>query len=96
MKKTESNPIDRLVETAADIAMKAAAEYARVNGLKYETEAMVACLRAHLKAGWKAALYDAKQALDAGMPQVAEATFKASMAQIGIEAAREAGFPEKK
>jgi len=82
--------MDELIKVAADEAMKAAAEYIRKNNLRYEIDAMVACIRSHMQANLKSALHDAKEAFDANMPKVAEATFIASMRLAGIEAAKEA------
>ena len=38
-------------------------------------------------------LRDAKEAVDAGLPDYGELTYKATIALAGIEAAKEAGFP---
>jgi hypothetical protein len=81
---------------AADVAMRAAAEYVRVNNLKVlDWDAATACLRQWCKIKLREALADAKAAIDCGMDQVAEATFKATMAQAGIEAAKEFAWPKE-
>jgi hypothetical protein len=82
-----------LADVAVTIATRAAAEYLRVHCLKADPEALAECLKSWCKIQLPRALADAKDALDARMPQVAEATFAASMVQAGIEAAKEAGFP---
>jgi hypothetical protein len=85
--------IDSLGSIAAEVAMRAAAEYVRAHNLKVLDYAAAAeCLRSYCKVYLPIALKDAKDALDCGMSQVAEMTFKATMAQAGIEAAKEYGF----
>lgn len=82
--------IDDLGTLAAEVAMRSAAEYVRVNNLRvHDYDAAAECIRAHCKARLSDALRDAKEALDCGMMQVAQATFKATMALAGIEAAKE-------
>lgn len=86
--------VDRLGTIAADVAMRAAAEYIRINNLKVlDYDAATECLRSYCKSRLPMALKDAKDALDCGMGQVAEATFKATMAMAGIEAAKEFAWP---
>ena len=86
--------IDRLGNIAAETAMRAAAEYIRQNNLKVlDYDAATECLRSWCKIKLPQAMADAKQAIDAGMGRVAEATFLASMAQAGIEAAKEFAWP---
>jgi hypothetical protein len=82
-----------LVEAACQVAMRAAASYLQAHNLRADDSALAACLRSHCKIALPAALHDAKEALDCGMGQAAEATFRASMALAGIEAAKEAGQP---
>jgi hypothetical protein len=86
--------IDSLGTIAANVAMKAAAEYIRANNLKVlDYEAATECLKSYCKTRLPIALQEAKEALDCGMTQVAEMTFKATMAQAGIEAAKEFAWP---
>lgn len=96
LRRTRANPDPqaRLVDAAAQIAMRAAAEYLRRHNLEADPAALAATLRAWLKIKLPEGLRDARQALEAGMGKVAEQTFAASMAQAGIEAAKEAGFPK--
>lgn len=96
LRRTRANPDPqaRLVDAGAQIAMRAAAEYLRRHDLGADPAALTATLRAWLKIKLPEAMRDARQALEAGMGKVAEQTFAASMAQAGIEAAKEAGFPK--
>lgn len=89
--KTEH--IDQLANVASIIVAKGAQEYLRVHNLKANPESLAACCKSWLKIQLPIALRDAKEAIDCGMTQVAEATFKASLIQAGIEAAKEAGIP---
>jgi len=85
--------VDALGDAAVRIASRAAWMYIRQHDLTATTEALSSCLTSWCKIKLPEALRDAKAALDAHMPQAAEATFQATMALAGIEAAREAGFP---
>ena len=84
---------NKLGQAAADTAMRAAVSYIKHHNLKADVDALLSCVRAHMKALLGEALFDAKAAIDAHMPQVAETTFLATMAKAGIEAAKEAGQP---
>jgi len=90
------NPPSNLGETAVAIAAEAARIYLDRHNLAATPEALSATLRSWVKSNLAEALRDAKDALDANMLQAAEITFKASMVQAGIEAAKEAGFPREK
>ena len=86
--------LDTLAKTAANIAMNAAAKYIRHHNLKVvDYNVACDCLKGWIKLSLPQALEDAKAALDANMSQIAQTTFRASMAQAGIEAAKEFGFP---
>lgn len=86
--------IDSLGTIAAEVAMRAAAEYIRTNRLTVlDYEAATACIRSWCKIKLPEALKAAKDALDCRMDAVAEMTFKAIMAEAGIEAAKEFGWP---
>ncbi|MBC8868618.1 MAG: hypothetical protein H8E44_04340 [Planctomycetes bacterium] len=86
--------VDQLGTIAAKVAMRAAAEYVRVNDLKVlDYEAATACLKTWCKIKLPQALADAKAAIECNMHQIAEATFKATMAEAGIEAAKEFAWP---
>lgn len=76
-----------LATVYAQVMMKAAVVYCEQHGIKIDAEHLSQCLKAH-KETIRGALKDAKDALDANMPQVAETTFRASAAQAGIAAAQ--------
>lgn len=88
------NATDELGTIGAKAAMRAAAAYLLVHELEADVDALIGCLRSWCRIKLPQALRDAKEAIDAGMGRVAEATFCATMAAAGIEAAREAGFPK--
>ncbi len=83
--------LEVLANEGANAAMLAAVQYIRQNSLKYDADALVACLRSHCKASLPAALHDFRDAADCHMDQIAISTFRATMAFAGIEAAKEAG-----
>jgi hypothetical protein len=86
-----NNTIQNLGETAAKTAMVAAAEYLRVHKLVCKDYAAAAeCIKSHIKMRLDQAM---KDALECGMDAIAAATFTASMAEAGIEAAKEFGWP---
>lgn len=84
---------DGLGKVAAEVAMGAAILYLKQHNLDADTGALAECLRTWCRIKLPEALRDAKEAIAAHMPQAAEATFRATMALAGIEAAKEAGFP---
>ena len=84
---------ERLADVAAQVAGRAAYVYMDKHGLKAEPSALAECLKAMVKFRLPEALRDAKEALDCHMVKAAEATFAATMAEAGIDAAKEAGFP---
>ena len=86
--------LDRACEGMATIALevgaRAALAYFRQHSpAHYEDPRLAEVLRRHLKATMPQALEDAKEAFACGMDRVAEATFRASMGQAGIAAAKE-------
>ena len=85
--------VDTLGQIAVETATRAALEFLRAHDQEADNAALAECLRSWCKAKLPGALHDAREAIEAGIGQVAEATFRASMAQAGIEAAKEAGFP---
>jgi hypothetical protein len=87
------NSVDSLGTLGANVAMKSAANYLHANKMTADVDALLECLRSWCKVQLPVALADAKEAADCGMNQIATATFSASMALAGIEAAKEAGFP---
>lgn len=89
-----SNPgMDKLADAAVMIAAQGARQYLDVHRLKADPAALTACLKSWVKAKFPEALNDAKAAISAGMAQMAEATFAATMKLAGIEAAKEAARP---
>lgn len=83
-----------LGDAAFEIATRGAWAYLRQHGLQASPDALLACLKSWCRIKLPEALRDAKAALDAHMPQVAEQTFALTMMSVGIEAAKEAGFPD--
>jgi hypothetical protein len=79
--------IMELATKYADTMMRSAISYCNARHLRIEPEHLSQCLRAH-KETITGALADAKEALDAHMDKIAEATFLASAAQAGIAAAK--------
>ena len=79
----------RLARAAMEFAVAGAREYADRNGIFLDLDALSDRLAQHLRATMRGALDDARDAIDAGMVQVAEQTFAASMALAGIAAAKE-------
>ena len=83
---------DRIVSTAATIAMKAAVDYCARNGVELTPDrinALVDALRRHVKAAFDEAIQGAREAIEARMDVIASATFAASMRLAGIDAAKE-------
>lgn len=91
--KTSNQNAQDLADYGIGCAFRAAYEYMRVHGLTAEintlTKHVLICVRIRIAEATK----DAKAAMDCGMVQAAIATFGASMALAGIEAAKEAGIP---
>lgn len=82
--------ITNIAEAAVEIAAKGARMWFEQNRTEpVSLDAFVECIKANVKLYLPAALKDAKEALDANMPDAAEQTFKASMILAGIEAAKE-------
>ena len=77
-------------DQVAGIAIRAAQEYLRQHSLTVDPKALSQALREQCKIRLPEAMQDAREAMDAHMPQQAELTLRLSMAQAGIEAARQA------
>lgn len=91
---TSERNLDALASIAAETAMRAAATYLQTHNLKVlDYEAATHCLRSWVKSRLPGALDDARQAIEVNMGLAAEQTFRLSMAQAGIEAAKEFGWP---
>ena len=83
--------LDSFGSHIANVAMVATADFLRVEGLAPGDAAMkriTKALRASVKSTLSEALADGKDALDAGMTQVAIATVEASIRLAGIAAVK--------
>ncbi len=88
--------MDNLINVAGETAMRGAAEYLAAHNLvSNDDKALCECIKSWIKINLPQALADAKEALDAGMEQAANATFLLSMKLAGIEAAKECGLPKE-
>lgn len=83
----------QLADTAAIIATHGAKEYLRVHNLTASNQALSESLRVWIKKLMPLALADAKEAFDCHMDQIAVETFKASLINAGVLAAKECGMP---
>ena len=84
--------IESLGTMAAEIAMKAFADFIRGRSIKLDDakiDEAIVVLRRIVKEDVVAALDDAKEAFACRMDAIGVATFKASIMQSGIKAARE-------
>lgn len=87
--------LKQLSDTMITVAARAAHRYFDVHNCKpVSDDAFADCLRVMIKVHYPKAMADAKEAMDCGMTQVAEQTFIATMAQAGIEAAKECSAPK--
>lgn len=84
---------NELLNVGIQIVIAGAREYMRKHNTKANPEVLSECCKSWLKIQMPIAIKDAKDAMDCGMIQIAEATFKASLFQAGIEAAKEASLP---
>lgn len=84
--------MDELIRIASDTAMRAAADWVRLNGVKVtDYEQATQALRSEIKLAMNDALDEAKKASECGMHQIAVCTFRASMMAAGIRAAKQFG-----
>ena len=87
---TKGTLIDRLGSEAAEMAMRAAgAAFATRNYRPQDWDLAVEILRGALKAKLPEALADARDALDAGLNEVAAATFRLSIRGAGVRGAQQ-------
>lgn len=96
--KTASDlSVQTLGAMASDCAIKAAFAYLERHGqMTLENcDKLSDSLRRLCRAALPIALQDAKEALDCGMRETAIATFKATMMQAGIAAAKEVYFVQE-
>lgn len=82
-----------LGQVAMDCVTRGAIGYLEEHDLIADPQTLLEFCVSWCKSQMPKALKDAKDALDANMPQIAEQTFAASMVLAGVEAAKEAGFP---
>jgi hypothetical protein len=90
MKRTDT---ETLGEQTMHIAAQAAMRYLETHNLTASPAALASCLTSWVRAKLPEALHDAREAMDAGLSEYGELTYKATIALAGIEAAKEAGFP---
>lgn len=88
------NEVEHLGDAIGVIAIRAAQEYLRVHGLKAEPATLAECISSWVRVKFPEAAADAKAAFACGMIEMGKQTFAASIAQAGIEAAKEAGQPQ--
>ena len=67
--------------------------YLETHNLTASPDTLASCLTSWVRAKLPEALRDAQEAVDAGLSEYGELTYKATIALAGIEAAKEAGFP---
>lgn len=83
--------VDAAITKMADVAVKSAAEFIRKSG-KTATDVQLGAIATALKAGfadcWDQAVRDGREALAAGMQDVAALTFASSFRLLGIQAAK--------
>lgn len=80
--------IQMLSRMAMAIATNAAKTFMTKHGLSASNEALATTLQKELAAAIPDALADAREAFNCGMIEVADQTFRASMALAGIKAAQ--------
>ena len=73
------------------VAANAALAYLAAHNLNADKAALADCIMSWIRAKLPEATNDALEAYKCGMQAAGDATFKATMAQAGIEAAKEAG-----
>jgi len=86
--------IETLGERTVEIATQAAMRYLETHNLAADPDALASCLSSWVRTKLPEALSDAKEALEAGLTEYAELTYNATIVLAGIEAAKEAGFPD--
>lgn len=84
-----NNEVFGIAQAACAIAERGAVEYLNAHKLTADPTALAECLKSWTKIKFTEAMRDAKEAIECGMVQVAQATFSATMIQAGIEAAKE-------
>ncbi len=89
----KANEMFEVAQAGCRLAERGAVEYLNAHKLRADPSALAECLRSWCKIKFPEAMRDAKEAIDCGMGQVAQATFGATMLQAGIEAAKECSMP---
>lgn len=97
MSIVSNSAVDQIGSQAADIAMRAAADYLRqacrldeFRSDDAKLDRLIAVLRIKCREALDGGFRDAREAIEAGMDQVANMTFVASFRLAGIAAAKEA------
>lgn len=81
---------DHLTTMTARIVYAAFKEYFKAHpDMKYSAAEATAAINRHSGLGYGQGMADAKEAFACGMSDVAETTFRASLVQAGINAAKE-------
>lgn len=75
------------------IAFGAAKKYLAVHSLKADEKILWEACKSWVKIKLPEAMKDAKEAAECGMDKIATQTFGLSIAEAGIEAAKECGWP---
>lgn len=87
--KVSDAALDALARVTATASLRGAASYLQLNNVDVTDFAAASqVIREETEARLDEALRDAKAALEIGMVQVAEATFRASMLEAGIAAGK--------
>lgn len=91
--KTQSIEQSEFGDNIALIAVRAANQYLASHGLQANPASLSACISSWLLIKLPEAIADAKEAYACGMEEIGKQTFALTIAQAGIEAAKEAGMP---
>jgi len=86
------NETDTFIDVACASALQGAAEYLLAHNIdrsSLDRDKLLTTLTGHISACMESALTDANAAFQAHMPEVANATFVASMRLAGIRAVKE-------
>ena len=89
MTNEQKNAVDALGGRAVEVAVIAAGRYAKAQGRELDLDVLSKTLRASLADKVAEGLKDAKDALDAGMPDVARSLVTVACQEAGIAAAKE-------
>lgn len=84
--------VNQLADVASAVAMRAAIAYLEQHKLEADHGALAECLRSWCRVKLPEALAEAKRALECNMEKPAEMLFRLTMAEAGVEAAKEVGL----